>query len=1103
MNMGHLDGASSRALSRCPLRSIQKLSQSVAAHQSGVTWPPMTRRSAWPRISSNTNVGRSRWGTRFAAAAATSSAPAESSSPTPSSSRGSQPNTQQQLPPQSFRLDEDAALLSNFHRIDASARNDPSAPGSIFSERFITDPRELHLVGAGLPIIDGPEWPDQYWRALQAMSAGRPVELPRPHPKFTQQDLGRIAASEAGPQLDDLVLEHVERLTDQPLDLQLLAAQQRAALQQQRLEAGQLLGRLQGPEDVDPEVVAAVRDATPDGVAHAFRYIPRSVLGDYRTEVEPDWRSMPQMSVVQLYNGLRQRNWTSSHYRPDAEPWRVQFFTCDYLQDGVTGWTGWRAVVTSKGGVRQWVDMPEEGELVQLEEQAPPADLMDLGYRHVFAQLYQAFEARYPPDLVAAIYSSGGRVGRELAASAAAAGGLPHETPALRHLDVSYHSTGNPVQDRLTAWLFRPSLDGLGRAIQWGLDHSGLHELRQLRDRLLPGWKPPTLRLNRSNNNLGVVYFAVCLTLGIVIPALRRSRILDIRTLEEDPGAAMEFARSKSEARKEGLTGVEFADVAGLGPILSEVVEVVEFLRDPKTFSKLGARPPKGILLEGDPGTGKTLLAKALAGEAMVPFYQMSGTEFTEGIVGLGAARVRDLFKRARATAPCVIFVDEIDALGLRRAENDSAKTNEEREQTLNQLLTEMDGFTPDTGVVFLGATNRADLLDPALMRPGRFDRKIRMPKPDTEGRYEILKLHLRNKQLAPDVDLLQLARDLPGLVGADLANIVNEAALAAVRDKGRTVITAKDMYAGVDRFTQGEVRPALPTTHRLPILCFAAKEIGIALVASVLRERHGRVEAVERVSIQPKGRAYSRTMFQRGTDEEYHVMTRGRMMDRIRVSLAGGYAVRLALGEETNFTAADIKRAYRMAKKFVFYYGFSDLGITTWANQPYSSDFLVGQQRARKVVSTDAMDGFADWPTISEDFRFDAPSPSDVTWHRYTDEVRRVIKSCSEDVLAILEENKEAMWAGIKALADRKELLGPELRDIFDQHSPRKLTEEQQPRLDMTIYTDGDNSKWPYGIEWLNDAYPVPYWVRKADEEERQRAEGAREPAAAGTGPV
>ncbi|GFH25563.1 AAA domain-containing protein, partial [Haematococcus lacustris] len=692
------------------------------------------------------------------------------------------------------------------------------------------------------------------------------------------------------------------------------------------------------------------------------------------------------------------------------------------------------------------------------------------------------------------------------------------------------------------------------------------------------------------------------------------------------------------------------------------------FLKDPKAFNRLGARPPKGILLEGDPGTGKTLLAKALAGEAMVPFYQMAGTEFTEGIVGVGAARVRDLFKRARANAPCIIFVDELDALGLKRAEGDgTGKVNEEREQTLNQLLTEMDGFTPDIGVVFMGATNRADLLDPALMRPGRFDRKVRMPKPDTEGRFDILQLHLRKKKIAPDVDLMQLSRDLPGLVGADLANIVNEAQLTAVRagrteitardmyagvdrftqgelrppipttnklpitvfaakeagialvadllykkhkrieelervsiqpkgrsysrtlfargsdedyqlmtrgrllDRirvalaghiavrvvigqetnfsvpdlqrasdmahkyvfyyamsdlgittwakapyssdfsvglkrprkvrmpkpdtegrfdilqlhlrkkkiapdvdlmqlsrdlpglvgadlanivneaqltavraGRTEITARDMYAGVDRFTQGELRPPIPTTNKLPITVFAAKEAGIALVADLLYMKHKRIEELERVSIQPKGRSYSRTLFARGSDEDYQLMTRGRLLDRIRVALAGHIAVRVVIGQETNFSVPDLQRASDMAHKYVFYYAMSDLGITTWAKAPYSSDFSVGLKRPRKVVSTDAMDGYADWPTRNEDFRFDPLDPSDPTWHRYSDEVRKLIKTCYDEV--------------------------PE-------------ADEKLPSLDsMVIFTNSakGTDKWPFGIEWLKDAYPTPYWLEE-----------------------
>jgi hypothetical protein len=322
---------------------------------------------------------------------------------------------------------------------------------------------------------------------------------------------------------------------------------------------------------------------------------------------------------------------------------------------------------TSKAGasssemIQRWVDMPNPGPPAEIE--GPSASLLapgDIGYRSVLAQLYQAYAQRLPKVAKKHLEKHGF---------------VPKNTnyycPGEKLMDLSFHWAGGYERSPLADWLINPQVASM---VQWARDSingCGIMELKELRERLwfLHGPELPRVDLSWDPNNAGPVYFLICLTLGIVVPAMRRAKILDISTLEEDMGAAMEFARSKAEARKEGLTGVEFKDVAGLGPILGEVVEVVEFLKDPKTFSKLGARPPKGILLEGDPGTGKTLLAKALAGEAMVPFYQMSGTEFTEGIVGVGASRVRDLFKRARANAPCIIFVDEIDALGLKRAE--------------------------------------------------------------------------------------------------------------------------------------------------------------------------------------------------------------------------------------------------------------------------------------------------------------------------------------------------------------------------------------------------------------------------------------------------
>ncbi|KAL6752417.1 hypothetical protein V8C86DRAFT_2755828 [Haematococcus lacustris] len=920
----------------------------------------------------------------------------------------------------------------DLHRLDAFHPPAPvQAKHQVPGYSTVIDPFELHLVGRGLPIIQGAAWPEAFQQPLKELAAGRKVAVPRPHPKFSMQDMERIATQ--GPVFSDIMLRHVER---------------------------------DSPES-----------------ASAYNYVPSTVLGDWTYEVEPNWVNLPQMPLPTFWAGLRARNWTArQHWQRDAAPWRVQMFQCGYKS--VSGWEGLRALVT-QGHTRCWVDMPDRGVTPVLGTQVLDSPCT-LGYEAVLAQLYQAHSQRL---------SRGARQ-QLLEQGYVTPGVYPYSCPGEHQIQLSWHWGQDHVQHPLQQFLVQPSLVGLQSWVQRAWEESGVFELKVLRDNIWFQIGPEPLQLNWhfDPNSAGPLYFVICLTLGIVLPALRRNRILDISTLEEDPGAAMEFARSKSTARKEGLTGVSFSDVAGLGPLLSEVLEVVEFLKDPKAFNRLGARPPKGILLEGDPGTGKTLLAKALAGEAMVPFYQMAGTEFTEGIVGVGAARVRDLFKRARANAPCIIFVDELDALGLKRAEGDgTGKVNEEREQTLNQLLTEMDGFTPDIGVVFMGATNRADLLDPALMRPGRFDRKVRMPKPDTEGRFDILQLHLRKKKIAPDVDLMQLSRDLPGLVGADLANIVNEAQLTAVR-AGRTEITARDMYAGVDRFTQGELRPPIPTTNKLPITVFAAKEAGIALVADLLYKKHKRIEELERVSIQPKGRSYSRTLFARGSDEDYQLMTRGRLLDRIRVALAGHIAVRVVIGQETNFSVPDLQRASDMAHKYVFYYAMSDLGITTWAKAPYSSDFSVGLKRPRKVVSTDAMDGYADWPTRNEDFRFDPLDPSDPTWHRYSDEVRKLIKTCYDEVWAMLELHRDALWAGVEALAERKELLGGEMREVFAKHPPRMPeADEKLPSLDsMVIFTNSakGTDKWPFGIEWLKDAYPTPYWVQQQREKEREAAD-------------
>lgn len=508
---------------------------------------------------------------------------------------------------------------------------------------------------------------------------------------------------------------------------------------------------------------------------------------------------------------------------------------------------------------------------------------------------------------------------------------------------------------------------------------------------------------------------------------------------------AMEFAQSKGNARRDGSTGVTFADVGGLGNTIAEMMQVVEFLKDPKQFASLDAKPPKGILLEGDPGVGKTLIAKAIAGEARVPFYQMAGSEFVEAIVGVGAARVRDLFERARVNAPCIIFVDEIDALGIKRAEA-GVRTNEEREQTLNQLLSEMDGFTPDAGVVFVAATNRADLLDAALMRAGRFDRKIRILRPDEQGRAEILGIHARKHLLAADVDLRQLAKDLPGLSGAELGNVLNESALEAVRREG-TEVTQVDVYNAVDRVLQGIRRPSLPNSFAVKNN-LAFHEVGTAIVATLLHRESGRIEAVERVSLIPRGGEWSRTIYARGADEDYLIMTRGRLLDRIRVVLAGRAAEEVALGSPSTYSTADLRDATRLATRLVANYGMSEAGITTYAPVPARPGFM---QRSFEVT-VDSIDA----DLFGSSIRGGAFQPSDESRHRIRVAVHDIMVKAYNHNLYDLEAHRDVLMAAAEKIKEVEMLTGPDLAALMEAH-PRVepqpeavLKSEPQPLADM-----------------------------------------------------
>ena len=397
-----------------------------------------------------------------------------------------------------------------------------------------------------------------------------------------------------------------------------------------------------------------------------------------------------------------------------------------------------------------------------------------------------------------------------------------------------------------------------------------------------------------------------------LLPALIFGGLLFVvmRRVRQGAGGLLSVGRSKARLVADASIGVDFGDVAGCDEAKAELVEVVDFLRRPARYQRLGARIPKGVLLVGPPGTGKTLMARAVAGEAGVPFFELSGSDFIEMFVGVGAARVRDLFEQAKACAPCIVFVDELDAVGRRRGVHVSS-TNDEREQTLNQLLVEMDGFEANQGVILLAATNRPDVLDPALLRPGRFDRQVVIDAPDREGRHAILEVHTRARPLADDVDLERIARSTPGLTGADLANAMNEASLLAAREDAEAVSHAHIEQA-VEKMVAGPERRSrrLGEDERRRV---AFHESGHALVAW-----HGEdADPVYKLSIVPRGVAALGYTLQL-PEEDQHLLTRSALLDRLDGLLAGRAAERLVFGEASTGAADDLEKATQLARRMV-----------------------------------------------------------------------------------------------------------------------------------------------------------------------------------------
>jgi cell division protease FtsH len=495
---------------------------------------------------------------------------------------------------------------------------------------------------------------------------------------------------------------------------------------------------------------------------------------------------------------------------------------------------------------------------------------------------------------------------------------------------------------------------------------------------------------------------------------------------------AMSFGRSKAKLLGEDQIKITFADVAGVEEAKEEVFEIVEYLKDPAKFQKLGGKIPKGLLMVGAPGTGKTLLARAIAGEAKVPFFTISGSDFVEMFVGVGASRVRDMFEQAKKRAPCIIFIDEIDAVGRHRGAG-LGGGHDEREQTLNQLLVEMDGFEGNEGVIVIAATNRPDVLDPALLRPGRFDRQVIVPLPDIKGREQILKVHMKNIPLDKDVKPSFIARGTPGFSGADLANLVNESALLAARANKKKV-SMREFESAKDKLLMGAERKSMVMSEDEKKLT-AYHESGHAIIGRTVPEH----DPVYKVTIIPRGMALGVTMFLPETDRYSYSKTR--LMSQIKSLFGGRLAEEIIFGKEKVTTGAsnDIERATDIARNMVTRWGLSDsLGPLTYAEE--EGEVFLGRSVTKQK------------------------SVSDVTVHLIDQEIRKVIDECYKSALAILKDNIDKLHIMAEALLKYETIDQNQIDDIMlgkDPRPPKDWDETDTPDSGM-LDTDSESSIGP-----------------------------------------
>ena len=496
--------------------------------------------------------------------------------------------------------------------------------------------------------------------------------------------------------------------------------------------------------------------------------------------------------------------------------------------------------------------------------------------------------------------------------------------------------------------------------------------------------------------NIFVSWFPMLLLIGVWVFFMRQMQ-------GGGKGGAFSFGKSRARMTDEAQNTITFADVAGCDEAKEEVQELVDFLRDPSKFQKLGGRIPKGVLMVGNPGTGKTLLAKAIAGEAKVPFFSISGSDFVEMFVGVGAARVRDMFENAKKHAPCIIFIDEIDAVGRHRGAG-LGGGNDEREQTLNQLLVEMDGFEGHSGIIVIAATNRPDILDPALLRPGRFDRQVVVPLPDIRGREEILKVHMRKVPIAGDVKADVIARGTPGFSGADLANLVNEAALFAAR-RNKRLVDMDDFEMAKDKIMMGAERRSMVMTEDEKMNT-AYHESGHAVVAKLVPKS----DPVHKVTIIPRGRALGLTM--QLPEQDRYAYDRQYLMSRIAVLFGGRIAEELFMNQMTTGASNDFERATAMARDMVTRYGMSDLGVMVYGENE-GEVFLGRSVTQHKNVS-------------------------EATMQKVDAEIRRIIDQQYALARQLLEENRDKVEAMTKALLEWETIDADQIDDIMGGKPPR-----------------------------------------------------------------